>query len=294
MKAAQLLGLGSSAVRLIPSDDDRLDVAALEAATDEDAAAGVAPCCVVATAGTVGIGAIDPLPEIHALCKRRGLWFHVDGAIGALGFLSHELRPRLAGLERADSRAFDLHKWGQIPYDAGCLLVRDGALHEATFAVDALVPDLPRRRRRPPRQPRLPRYTPALSRADRALKIWMTFQAYGRDRIVRVFERNVAQARHLAARRGAPALHAPPRARPQPRLLRPPRRRRGDVRARAPRAPDVGLRRPQPVPPPRPGLLPRRDQQPPDAWRGPGRAARPPRGRGASARVSAAGGLHGP
>jgi aromatic-L-amino-acid/L-tryptophan decarboxylase len=137
----------------------------------------------------------DRLERVEDAEERRAL-----GAIGALGYLSPVLRPRLAGLERADSLAFDLHKWAQVPYDAGCLLVRDGALHAATFQVEAgYLGSLPGGVV-PHDSHAFHRFTPGLSRGDRALKIWMTFQAYGLERITRVFEANVEQAHYLATR----------------------------------------------------------------------------------------------
>jgi aromatic-L-amino-acid/L-tryptophan decarboxylase len=201
IKSAQLLGLGRDGVCLVPArSDGTSDVAALERAIVADRGAGLQPFCVVGSAGTVGVGALDPLLELHALSVRHGLWFHVDGAIGALGYLSPALRPRLAGLPLADSLAFDLHKWGQVPYDCGCLLVRDAALHRAAFTVDtdylsATDTGLTRHG-----SPAFQDLGPGLSRADRALKVWMTFMALGAERVVRVFEANVAQARWLAER----------------------------------------------------------------------------------------------
>jgi aromatic-L-amino-acid/L-tryptophan decarboxylase len=201
IKSAQLLGLGREGVCLVPARaDGSSDVAAMERAIVADRRAGLEPFCVVGSAGTVGVGALDPLLELHALSARHGLWFHVDGAIGALGYLSPALRPRLAGLSLADSLAFDLHKWGQVPYDCGCLLVRDGAMHRAAFALETeylCTTDSGLTRHGSPAFQDL---GPGLSRADRALKVWMTFMALGSERIVRVFEANVAQARWLAAR----------------------------------------------------------------------------------------------
>lgn len=198
-KAAVLLGLGSGAVHSVATRaDDSMDPSALEAAIEGDRRAGYVPFCVVASAGTVGIGAIDPLVSLHALCRRERLWLHVDGAIGALGFLAPALRPRLAGLELADSLAFDLHKWGQIPYDAGCLLVRDGALHAATFELPAAYLATLPGGLMPHDSHAFNRLTPNLSRADRALKIWLSFRAFGTLRMQRVFEQSVAQAQYLA------------------------------------------------------------------------------------------------
>ncbi len=89
---------------------------------------------MVGTAGTVDTGAIDDLDLLASLCRRERLWFHVDGAYGALAILAPDLAPRLKGIDCADSLAFDFHKWGQVPYDAGFILVRDGVLHRNTFA----------------------------------------------------------------------------------------------------------------------------------------------------------------
>ena len=114
-----------------------MDMADLRARIRRDRMAGLEPFMVVASAGTVDVGAIDDLAAIADLCAEEKLWFHVDGAYGALGMLSPEIAPRLKGIERADSIAFDFHKWGQVPYDAGFLLVRDGKLHMDTFAAPA-------------------------------------------------------------------------------------------------------------------------------------------------------------
>ena len=111
----------------------RIDLGALRAAIDADRRAGFTPFLVVGTAGTVDTGAIDDLEALADLARAERLWFHVDGACGALAMLSPELAPRLKGIERADSLAFDFHKWGQVPYDAGFVLVRDGVLHRQTL-----------------------------------------------------------------------------------------------------------------------------------------------------------------
>jgi aromatic-L-amino-acid decarboxylase len=201
VKSAQLLGLGQDGVCEVPArPDGTSDVPAMERAIVADRRAGLQPFCVVGSAGTVGVGALDPLLELHALCARHGLWFHVDGAIGALGYLSPRLRPRFAGLPLADSLAFDLHKWGQVPYDCGCLLVRDGALHRAAFALDANYLSTTDSGLTRHGSPAFQDLGPGLSRADRALKVWMTFMALGSERVVRVFEANVAQARWLSER----------------------------------------------------------------------------------------------
>ena len=122
-----IAGFGSEALRCIEVDRfHRIDVTALRARIALDRSAGRKPFLVVGSAGTVDIGAIDDLRALSELCREEQLWFHVDGAYGALGILSPALAPRLAGIECADSIALDFHKWGQVPYDAGFLLVRDG------------------------------------------------------------------------------------------------------------------------------------------------------------------------
>ncbi len=98
---------------------------------------GITPFLIVGTAGTVDTGAIDDLDGLAVIASEQRLWLHVDGAYGALGILAPEIAPRLAGIQAADSLAFDFHKWGQVPYDAGFVLVRDGELHRKAFASPA-------------------------------------------------------------------------------------------------------------------------------------------------------------
>jgi len=201
LKGAQLLGLGSEGVHLVPTDPQgRINLEALAQAVARDREAGLRPFCLVANAGTVGVGALDPLEALRAFADRNRLWLHVDGAIGALGWLSPKLRPRLQGLTRADSLAFDLHKWGQVPYDAGCLLVRDGGLHRETFQSDAEYLSTLDGGLTPHGSHAFNAFSPLLSRGDRALKIWMTFQVLGTARLAGVFEKNAAQASHLGER----------------------------------------------------------------------------------------------
>lgn len=197
-KGAELLGLGSRGVRMVGMDAlGRVDLTALEAAIREDQEAGLRPFCLVGSACTVGTGAMDPLLELRKLADRYGLWFHVDGAIGALGWLSPKLRPRFEGMDLADSLAFDLHKWGQIPYDAGCLLVRDGELHRATFQVGAKYLGTLEGGMVKHGCHMFHAFSPMLSRGDRALKIWMTVTALGTVRWASIFEKNVDQAAFL-------------------------------------------------------------------------------------------------
>src|SRR3984957_19525417 len=199
-KAMDIGGLGSDALRLIPVDAHyRIDIHALERAIDVDRHAGITPFLVVGTAGTVDTGAIDDLDALAVVCRRERLWFHVDGACGALAMLSPDLAPRLKGMERADSLAFDFHKWGQVPYDAGFILVRDGVLHRKTFAASA--PYLRKELQGLAAGAPWPcDYGPDLSRGFRALKVWFTLKVYGADALGRVISRTYALARYLESR----------------------------------------------------------------------------------------------
>ena len=199
-KAMDIAGLGSEALRSVEVDQShRIDVAALRARIAGDRAAGLKPFLVVASAGTVDIGAIDDLAAVGALCAEENLWFHVDGAFGALGMLSPILAPLLDGIERADSIALDFHKWGQVPYDAGFLLVRDGERHRAAFAQPAAY--LRRESRGLAAGSPWPcDLGPDLSRGFRALKTWFTLKTYGTERLGAMIARTCALAGYLEAR----------------------------------------------------------------------------------------------
>ena len=199
-RAFEILGLGGAALRRVPVDRDyRIDTAWLRQSIAADRAAGARPFLVIGTAGTVNTGAIDDLAALAEICAQEKLWLHVDGAFGALIALSATLKPRLAGIERADSLAFDFHKWLHAPYDAGCVLVRRGDLHRAAFA---MTPDYLRRDARglAGGDPWFCDYGPELSRGFRALKVWFTLKEHGARRLGAAIERNCGQARYLAAR----------------------------------------------------------------------------------------------
>jgi aromatic-L-amino-acid/L-tryptophan decarboxylase len=197
-KAASLLGLGREALREIPVDDEfRIDLAALEQAITADRAAGRHPFCIVGNAGTVNTGSIDDLGALARICRSERLWFHVDGAFGALAAVSDRLRPRVAGIEHADSLAFDMHKWMYMPFEIGCALVRDPERHRATFSspADYLV----HAHRGVSAGPVwFSEYGVQLSRGFRALKAWMSLKEHGVRKYARLIEQNCAQARHLA------------------------------------------------------------------------------------------------
>jgi glutamate/tyrosine decarboxylase-like PLP-dependent enzyme len=180
-------------------DQYRVDIAALKAAIAEDRAAGHRPICVIGNAGTVNTGATDDLQALASICREEGLWFHVDGAFGAFAALAPSLRATVAGMERADSIAVDLHKWGYLPFEVGLALVRDPEAHRATFATSSRYLDAT------PRGPVAGGFPFAdlgmqLSRGFRALKVWMSLKAHGADAWGRLVEQNVTQARHLRER----------------------------------------------------------------------------------------------
>jgi aromatic-L-amino-acid decarboxylase len=197
-KAAELLGLGSGAIRTVPVDEQfRMHVPALRAAIAADRLAGKRPFCIAATAGAVGTGAIDPLTELADLCAAEKLWLHVDGAYGGVAAAVASHRARFAGLERADSLALDPHKWLSIPVECGALLVRDGQLLREAFS---LVPTY--LRTEPDRGfgglPWFSEYGVQQTRGFRALKLWMTLHHLGRDGVRNLVGRHITLAEQLA------------------------------------------------------------------------------------------------
>ncbi len=199
-QAMDLAGIGIDALRIIPVNKNfEMELAELQRAITRDRQAGFTPFLVAATAGTVDVGAIDNLAAVADLAARENIWFHIDGAFGALAMLSPQLSPLLKGIERADSIAFDFHKWGQVPYDAGFILVRDNALHRATFAAPAAY--LKRTERGMAAGSPWPcDYGPDLSRGFRALKAWFTIQVYGAEKLGETIANTCALARYLKQR----------------------------------------------------------------------------------------------
>jgi len=199
-KAVELMGLGNESLHRIPVDEKyRMRLDALEDAIRQDRDAGLHPICVIGTAGTVNTGATDDLRALSAICKAHGLWFHVDGAFGALVRLSPKLRGMVDGIEEADSLAFDLHKWMSQPYECAVTLVRDAELHRATFA---LSPSYLAASTRGVIAGGLPFADRGmdLTRSFKALKAWMSLKAHGVDQFARIIEQNVRDAATLAKR----------------------------------------------------------------------------------------------
>jgi aromatic-L-amino-acid/L-tryptophan decarboxylase len=196
-KAVELLGLGNSGLRRIPVDSEyRMNLPALKKAVKDDRDSGGLPCCVIGTAASVNTGGIDNLAALADFCMGEQIWFHVDGAFGALLRLSAKLRPLIAGLERADSLAFDLHKWGYLPFECACLLVRDPEIHRDTFSTRASYLEETARGVIAGGLPFAERGLD-LTRGFKALKVWLSFKAHGTRTIARIIEQNVEQSRYL-------------------------------------------------------------------------------------------------
>jgi aromatic-L-amino-acid decarboxylase len=195
LRAADMLGLGADAVRLVPVDGGwRMRPDALAAAIERDLAAGVTPAAVIATAGTTATGAIDPLPEIADLCERHDVHMHVDACYGGAVVLADDLRPLLKGVERADSIAVDAHKWLYTPLLGGCVLVRDRLLLPAAFAGEASYVWLDEQARQ---GVDLGMYGPDFSRGFAALKVWLSLLAHGSAAYGRRISHDAALARYL-------------------------------------------------------------------------------------------------
>ena len=177
---------------MIPTDDrQRMDPIALRRQIEQDLEGGLHPFMVAATAGSVSTGAVDPLPEISAICREHGLWFHVDGAYGGLAAQVPGAPPGLDGLTLADSVAVDPHKWMYAPLEAGCALVRDAAKLRSAFSYhppyyhfdDQVVNYFD--------------FGPQNSRGFRALKVWLALRQVGRTGYMKMIGDDILLARHL-------------------------------------------------------------------------------------------------
>jgi len=197
-RALNIIGMDASVLRKISSNTQhQMDVDALRMQIQHDQQHGIQPWLIVGTAGSVNTGAIDDLSALAHIAKEVGAWLHIDGAFGALAMLSPTLAPRLKGIEHADSLAMDFHKWGQVPYDAGMVLIRDGELHRQCFAAgDAY---LQREAEGLAAHSPWPcDYGMDLSRGFRALKVWFTFKHFGRQRLGEMIEHSCVLASYLA------------------------------------------------------------------------------------------------
>jgi aromatic-L-amino-acid/L-tryptophan decarboxylase len=191
-KAADLFGLGTDAIRMIPTDDrQRMDPSALRRHIADDLERRHRPFLVVATAGSVSTGAVDPLPEIGTVCREYGLWFHVDGAYGGLAARAPGAPAGLDALSVADSVAVDPHKWMYAPLEAGCVLVRDAeklrgafSYHPPYYHFDHQVVNYFD-------------YGPQNSRGFRALKVWLALRQVGGAGYLKMIGDDIVLARYL-------------------------------------------------------------------------------------------------
>jgi aromatic-L-amino-acid/L-tryptophan decarboxylase len=197
-RACQFLGLGNMSLRQIRINENyEMDLDDLRHQIHADREAGLHPICVVGTAGSINVGAIDDLEGIAKICREEDLWFHVDAAYGAFAKISPKLRHLVAGIEQVDSIGFDLHKWMYLPFEIACTLIRDGRAHKETFSMTAnyltettrgvIAGGLPFAER-----------GVDLTRNFKALKAWMCMKSYGINKFIRLIEQNVEQSKYLA------------------------------------------------------------------------------------------------
>ena len=196
VKAVDMLNLGRNCIRRVPSHSNlTMNADALSAMIAADKEKGLVPFCVVAQVGSINVGVVDPLEDIASICAQHNLWFHADGACGAVGAMLPEKTHLYKGLEKADSVTLDPHKWLYIPYECGCLLVKEEERLRRTFSIAA-----------PYLQGTLPtdykgldyfEYGPQMSRGFNALKVWMSLKYHGKAGYQKLLRQNIACAQHL-------------------------------------------------------------------------------------------------
>lgn len=198
IKGIEVIGIGSDNFRKIPVDENYcIDLNALEQMIIADKAAGHTPFCIIGNAGTVNTGAIDPLTELAAIANANNCWFHVDGAFGAIPKILPEFQQRLQGIERADSLAFDYHKWLYVNYEVACVLIKDAAAHREAFEI--AVSYLANHERGLSSGPDpFSNYGMELSRGFKALKVWMVLKENGMQKYRQLVRQNIRQAQYLA------------------------------------------------------------------------------------------------
>jgi len=193
-KAIATLGIGTKHVRKVPTDKKfRMDLKALKVMIQNDQAAGYQPFCLVASAGTVNTGSVDPLNKLASICKANGLWFHVDAAYGGPAAGIDLTKKHFIGLEKADSIALDPHKWFYVPIEAGCILVKNPEFLRQTFS---MVPEYLQTGKEEDRTDFM-EYGLQLTRSFRALKVWMTFKAYGKKKLINAIEQDILKVKYL-------------------------------------------------------------------------------------------------
>ncbi len=199
-KSMVLLGMGRNQLRKIPVRDDfTIDLDLLERQVTEDRKSGYYPICVVGNAGTTNTGSVDPLHALAEFCRKQDLWFHVDAAYGGPGAGTEAAGKLFRGLDQADSVVVNPHKWLYVQAEAACILVREPKALRHTFQV---VADYLREESDAGADAPLDfkDYSPQLHRNFRALKVWMTFKAYGATKLRAAIESNIEVMRYLADR----------------------------------------------------------------------------------------------
>jgi len=196
-KAAEVLGLGTDSIKKIPVNEAyQIDIEKLVATIQADKANGLVPFCIIGNAGTVNTGAIDPLDELLAVCKKYDCWFYIDGAFGALAKLVPAYRQPLQAIEQADSVAFDLHKWMYMPYEIACVLIKDGQAHRDSFLVTPSYL-LPQKRGLAGGPDPVSNFGMELLRGFKALKVWMSIKEHGLAKYAAMIEKNIEQSLYL-------------------------------------------------------------------------------------------------
>jgi len=201
-KAVEILGLGSNQLHLIPVNNRfQVDIDILQNRIIKDRKDGYEPFCVVGGAGTINTGSFDDLDALNKVCKKENLWFHIDGAFGVWASLVPSLKKNIFGLDKADSLALDLHKWMYMPYEIGCVLIRNKESHLQTFS---MMPDYLSHSKKDGgliggNLEWFSDFGFQLSRGFRALKAWMSIKEIGMERYGRLIQQNINQAKYLAA-----------------------------------------------------------------------------------------------
>lgn len=196
-KAVEILGLGANALRKIPVNDNyQININRLIETIENDLSNGLMPFCIVGNAGTVNTGAIDPLDELLEISNKYGLWFHIDGAYGALAKLDPDYAGQLKAIEKSDSVAFDLHKWLYMPYEVGCTLIKNAEAHRNAFAItpNYLIQE---NRGLAGGPDSYNNFGFELSRGFKALKVWMSLKEHGIKRYSEQIHQNNLQAKYL-------------------------------------------------------------------------------------------------
>lgn len=197
-KAIELLGIGKENLHTIDVDQNfKINIDLLKDQIKKDKEAGYLPVCIIANIGTVNSGAIDDITALSTIANAENMWLHADGAFGAVACLSEKYKHLVKGIELADSLAFDFHKWFYIPYEAGCVLIKDADIHYNTFSYTPIY--LAHHKRGVGAGPErwFSDYGIELSRGFKALKIWMSFKEHGIAKYGRLVTQNIDQAKYL-------------------------------------------------------------------------------------------------